>query len=572
MANNKPKLELTWIGKDKRPRLEPRILIEDPGKSHHAKHRVSENDQFDNMLIHGDNLLALRALQSSFEGRVKCVYIDPPFNTGEAFEHYDDGLEHSIWLGLMDQRIRIIHKLLSQDGTLFVHIDDNELAYLVVLCDEIFGRKNRVNIITFKQSSASGPKAINPGLVTTCNYLVFYAKDKSKWKPNRIYQAVPRDARYNNFIEKYELPCENWEITTLRNAFCRIRNLEWNEAKQKYADKLEEEMTKFVTEYRDRVIQPASIKDKDVNEEARGVLEKSRINPGVVLKCAREGMDDYYFMNGKQLLFYRNKIRKVNGVETSSLAASNLWDDLLSNNVHKEGGVYLPNGKKPEALLQRVFEFVTEPGDIVLDSFLGSGTTAAAAHKMNRRWIGVELGEQCDTHCLPRLTRLIDGEDPDGITKVLGWKGGGGFRYYHLAPSLIKTDQWGNSVINPEFNPELLAEAVCKVEGFEYAPSQEHYWQHGKASEQDFIYVTTQTLTRPQLEELSNAVGADRSLLVCCAAFRVKEDTFPNLTLKKIPKAVLHRCEWDHDDYSLRISNLPAAPPKMDDQGQIELL
>lgn len=426
MANNKPKLELTWIGKDKRPRLEPRILIEDPGKSHHAKHRVSENDQFDNMLIHGDNLLALRALQSSFEGRVKCVYIDPPFNTGEAFEHYDDGLEHSIWLGLMDQRIRIIHKLLSQDGTLFVHIDDNELAYLVVLCDEIFGRKNRVNIITFKQSSASGPKAINPGLVTTCNYLVFYAKDKSKWKPNRIYQAVPRDARYNNFIEKYELPCENWEITTLRNAFCRIRNLEWNEAKQKYADKLEEEMTKFVTEYRDRVIQPASIKDKDVNEEARGVLEKSRINPGVVLKCAREGMDDYYFMNGKQLLFYRNKIRKVNGVETSSLAASNLWDDLLSNNVHKEGGVYLPNGKKPEALLQRVFEFVTEPGDIVLDSFLGSGTTAAAAHKMNRRWIGVELGEQCDTHCLPRLTRLIDGEDPDGITKVLGWKGGAG--------------------------------------------------------------------------------------------------------------------------------------------------
>lgn len=191
---------------------------------------------------------------------------------------------------------------------------------------------------------------------------------------------------------------------------------------------------------------------------------------------------------------------------------------------------------------------------------------------MGRRWIGIELGEHCDTHCLPRLRKVVDGEDPGGITNSVGWQGGGGFQYYHLAPSLIKSDQWGNSVINPEFNPELLAEAVCKVEGFEYAPSQEHYWQHGKATEQDFIYVTTQTLTRPQLEELSNAVGADRSLLVCCAAFRVKEDTFPNLTLKKIPKAVLHRCEWDHDDYSLRISNLPAAPPKMDDQGQIELL
>lgn len=214
----------------------------------------------------------------------------------------------------------------------------------------------------------------------------------------------------------------------------------------------------------------------------------------------------------------------------------------------------------------------TNPGDLVLDSFLGSGTTAAVAHKMGRRWIGIELGEHCDTHCLPRLRKVVDGEDPGGITDSVDWKGGGGFRYYRLAPSLIKTDQWGNPVVNPEFNPELLAEAVCKVEGFEYAPSQEHYWQHGKASEQDFIYATTQTLARPQLEELSHAVGPERSLLVCCAAFRVKEDSFPNLTLKKIPKAVLHRCEWDHDDYSLRVSNLPAAPPKMDNKGQIELL
>jgi len=169
MAAAKQKLELTWIGKEKRPKLEPRILLEDSEKSFHAIHRFSDSDIFDNRLIFGDNLLVLKALEQEFLGKVKCAYIDPPFNTGEAFEHYDDGLEHSIWLDLMAHRIRSIHRLLRDDGTLFVHIDDNELGYLIALCDEIFGRKNRINIITFKQSSASGPKAINPGLVTTAN-------------------------------------------------------------------------------------------------------------------------------------------------------------------------------------------------------------------------------------------------------------------------------------------------------------------------------------------------------------------------------------------------------------------
>jgi len=568
MQKKKQRLELTWIGKGHQPKLEPRVLLEFPERSYHAKHRVSDDDQFGNILIEGDNLLALKALEHEYAGKVKCVYIDPPFNTGEAFEHYDDGLEHSVWLELMAARIRILHDLLSPDGTMFVHIDDNELGYLIVLCDEIFGRGNRINIITFKQSSASGPKAINPGLVTTCNYLVFYAKERTMWQPNKIHQAVQRDSRYNNFIANYKETFERWRLITLRQAFANYHAMNWDDVKQRFADKLEDELTKFVTSFRDRVVQPALVRDKDVNEDARCALEASRRNPDKVTRSMRAGMDDYYFLNGKQLLFYRNKIKVVSGIETSALAASNLWDDLLSNNVHKEGGVHLPKGKKPEALIHRILEFVTAPSDLVLDSFLGSGTTAAVAQKMRRRWIGIELGEQCHTHCIPRLRRLIDGDDPDGITRSVGWKGGGGFRYYRLAPSLLEKDKWGNWVISKEYNKEMLAEALCKLEGFTYAPSDTVYWQQGHSTERDFIYVTTANLKHVQLQQLSDEVGPDRSLLVVCPSFRGSAEGYPNLTVKKIPKAVLNRCEWGKDDYSLRVENLPKAPPQ---EGQQEL-
>lgn len=223
---------------------------------------------------------------------------------------------------------------------------------------------------------------------------------------------------------------------------------------------------------------------------------------------------------------------------------------------------------KPERLIHRILHIATDPGDLVLDSFLGSGTTAAVAHKMGRRWIGIELGEHCHTHCIPRLKKVIDGEDPGGITKAVDWKGGGGFRYYKLAPSLLEKDKWDNWVISKDYNAGMLAEAVCKLEGFTYSPSDSLYWQHGHSTEQDFIYVTTASLTHAQLQQPSDEVGSERSLLVVCTSFRGAKEGYPNLTVRKIPKAVLHRCEWGKDDYSLRVENLPAAPPKV---GQQEL-
>ncbi len=215
---------------------------------------------------------------------------------------------------------------------------------------------------------------------------------------------------------------------------------------------------------------------------------------------------------------------------------------------------------KPERLIRRILELATGPGDLVLDSFAGSGTTGAVAQKMGRRWIMVELGEHCHTHIIPRLKKVIDGEDPGGITKAVDWKGGGGFRYYRIAPSLLEKDRWGNWVVSREYNPAMLAEAVCKLEGFAYAPSDAVYWQHGHSTERDYIYVTTATLSHEQLLQLSDEVGPDRSLLVVCSAFRGRKGGYPNLTVKKIPNAVLARCEWGHDDYSLKVENLPKAP------------
>jgi adenine-specific DNA-methyltransferase len=198
----------------------------------------------------------------------------------------------------------------------------------------------------------------------------------------------------------------------------------------------------------------------------------------------------------------------------------------------------------------------------VLDSFAGSGTTGAVAHKMGRRWVMVELGEHCHTLIIPRLRKVIAGEDAGGVTEAVAWKGGGGFRYYRLASSLLEKDKWGNWVINKQYNAGMLAQALCKLEGFSYAPSDAVYWQHGHSTERDFIYVTTAHLSQEQLQQLSDEVGPDRTLLVLCTAFRGKPERHPNLTVKKIPKHVLSRCEWGHDDYSLSVENLPKAPPK----------
>ncbi|MFQ1878623.1 site-specific DNA-methyltransferase [Aeromonas caviae] len=563
MTKLKQKLELTWIGKDKRPRLEPRIFLEDKNLSFQSSFEASNPESKptqsfnDNLLIHGDNLLALKALENQYAGVIKCVYIDPPFNTGEAFENYDDGLEHSTWLTLMRDRLELIHKLISKDGTLFLHIDDNELGYVIVLLDEIFGRDNRVNIVTFKQGSATGHKAINPGLVTVTNYLLVYAKNKKEWNPKRLFTARERDDRYSQFIYNYEDGYTSWDYKTLSSAFSETLGMKPAEAKKKLGEKYEKELNEFVLKNPERVIRTARPDYSSVGQSVRDVIDLSQKDPNTVFLLKRDGYSDMYFKKGERILFYKDKLKMVDGELVAGEPLTNLWDDILSNNLHKEGGVKFPKGKKPEGLIKRVLELCTTEGDFVLDSFSGSGTTVAVAHKMNRRWIAIELGEQALTHIQPRLKNVITGQDQDGISKSVNWQGGGGFRYLRLAPSLLKKDDWGNWVINKEYNAEMLAEAVCKHMGFTYAPSQTQFWNHGYSTETDHIYVTTGSLAYDQLKRISEEVGSERTLLICCKAFMMDGADFPNLTLKKIPKAILNKCEWDHDDYSFTLNVLP---------------
>lgn len=542
MAKN-TKLELTWIGKDKRPRLEPRVLIEDPTKSYHAAVRHGDKDIFDNMLIHGDNLLALKALEQQFAGKVKCIYIDPPYNTGNAFEHYDDGLEHSIWLGLMRERLMLLRELLTDDGSIWISIDEKEGHYLKVVCDEIFGRENFVIQTTIQRGAATGHKAINPTPVQVCDFMLTYAKNKSKWRYHPTYAKRGYDKAYNKYIPNIEDGFQSWRLSPLSELLKQNNSSIDSLLKTDSA----------------RIVRTAQPDYKAVGQETRDLIDESKKHPEVVFLQKRDGHPDIFLKNGERILFYKDKMRCIDGQMVTAELVTNLWQDMNYQGIAKEGGVSFPKNKKPEAQVCRIFEMATEPGDLVLDSFLGSGTTAAVAHKMGRRWIGVEIGNHCSTLCLPRLKCVVDGDDATGVTKKMKWQGGGGFRFYELAPTLIKEDALGQKIINPEYDPEKLAEAVCKLEGFSYAPSETEYFIHGHSTERDFIYVTTNVMTPEHLLALNERVGSERSLLVCCKAFSKGNAKLPNLTVKKIPKAVLDKCEYGHDDYSLNVKNLPMA-------------
>jgi adenine-specific DNA-methyltransferase len=438
----KQKLELMWIGKEERPRLEPRILLEDKNLSYHAPHRISDKDIFDNVLIKGDNLLGLKALEQEFAGKVKCVYIDPPFNIQAATDYYDDGLEHSEWLNRMKSRFEILRKLLADEGFLIVHLDDEEMAYCKVVLDEVFGRSNYINTITLTTNDPSGFKATSSKLFSTANYLLVFAKNKSSATTKRLYVEKGYDAGYSKVLENRNEPYENWrwrgisEVVAEKLGFPNAR-----EAKKALKESFDAEIADYAMENAGRVFQLVAI-GGGAKIKRLSTIQKSQNQRDVVFVHPNEDVKDFYIVNGRQIAFYEHRIVEVDGTKVPAEIITDVWTDISWNGIASEGGVEFKNGKKPEALIKRVFEIYTNEGDLVLDSFGGSGTTGAVAHKMRRRWIMVELGEHCYTHIIPRLKKLIDGEDAGGISRAVGWKGGGGFRFYELAPSLLKKDKW----------------------------------------------------------------------------------------------------------------------------------
>lgn len=516
MANTKQKLELTWIGKEEELKLEPRILIEDPGKSY-------GDPNSENMLIHGDNLLALKALEQDFTGVIKCVYIDPPYNTGSAFEHYDDNLEHSIWLSLMKPRIEILWKLLHKEGALFISIDDKEAHYLKVLCDEVCGRKSFVTSIVWENFyGRSNAAAVSPAH----NYILIYSHMGLDWK--NVRNLLERDdkstSKYTNPDNDHRGP---WRLGPIFAAEERHEGLMYT-----------------ITTPSGRRVSPPKGSHWRMTEDvfwkmvADGRIvfgQKGENNPAVKLFLSevQDGLVPRTWWPHTEVGHSQEAKREI----------QSLFPEIIPFDT-----------PKPERLICRIIEMSSKVGDWVLDSFLGSGTTSAVAHKMRRKHIGVEFGEHANSFCLPRLKKVVDGNDGLTLTDTVGWKGGGGFKFYNLAPSLLRKDSFGNFVIDEMYNANMLAAAMCKHEGFKYSPDETIYWKHGKSTETDFIFVTTAFLTIEQIESIHSQMKEEESLLICAKSYASGcENKFLNITVKKIPQLILGTCEFGKDNYDMNI-------------------
>lgn len=566
MAN---KLELTWYGKDEPIRIEPRLLIENAALSNTAADLDTEN-----MLIHGDNLLALKALETQYAGQIKCVYIDPPFNTGQAFEHYDDNLEHSIWLNLMNQRLRCLYNLLEANGMLWIHLDDVEVHYCKVLLDEIFARQNFVAHITYERSAVAG---LGQGgyLVNTTEHILLYKKGALPGKTNLSFEELGFNIikRYNRYVSNFGERTLVREFTAKSNgevvrvyehSGVEIEGISLRDVKNREAEIRQEFVIHLDSLFRGNRVQ----KENEFQNDIIASLDKGKFYSVDYIPSRGKNKDELttlYYYNCELLSWLKDTTTLESGMLTKSQKMTTLWKhgEIPKADIANEGGVYFPRSKKPEQLLRRIIEMSTEPGDIVLDSFLGSGTTAAVAHKMGRRYIGIEMGEHAYTHCKTRLDAVISGTDSLGITKAVDWHGGGGYRFFELAPSLINRDPFDEFIINEEYDADMLAAAVALHEGFRYQPDDSLFWKQSVGNENSYLFVTTRHLNSTYLDSIKDTMEDGEYLIIACRSFDSGLDkAYSNITIKKIPQMLLSRCEFGKTDYNLNIVH----PPVYDDE------
>ena len=561
MTEKLTRLELTWPGKEDRFNPEPRILLEDKEKSFSYEPDITSGGLFeeqkvkptyDNMLIHGDNLLALKALEQDYTGKIKCIYIDPPYNTGNAFEHYDDGLEHSIWLSLMRDRLEILRRFLAEDGFFCCEIDDSEGQYLKVLLDEIFGRNNYLTTIYVQVRYADKTLKQDMDFHKQIEQIHIYRKNYGA-KPN-LNIVEKSFEKYNFYIRETGI---GEEITLGGKRVIKFRPSDY----EIYQDEGSEDGRKEI--WASGTILDGNSSGRFFRDYLTGRYQTDGY--GILYKVYGIGDDKFdfrYFTGPKKEGATKGKyyqgvpLEQINNPDFQQTSPIENFIDLAGafGNCRLEGGVDFRGGKKPEILLQKILMHFSNPGDLVLDSFLGSGTTAAVAHKMGRRWIGIEMGDQAYTHCLPRLQNVITGNDSTGVTKSTGWLCGGGFKFYELASSLIIKDKYGQQIISDKYNADMLAEAMCKVLGYHYKPDTEKYWKQGYSSEKSFIYTTTMAMQETSLEKIASEIG-DNNLLICCSAFIGNSSAYPNITVKKIPSAILKKCEWGREGYPLNLKD-----------------
>ncbi|MBO3339713.1 site-specific DNA-methyltransferase [Clostridium perfringens] len=553
------KLELTWIGKDDKSKIEPRILIENNDLSN-----VEMDMTTDNILIHGDNLLALKALEKKYTGKIKCIYIDPPYNTGKAFDYYDDNVEHSLWLDLMYKRLVILKRLLSSDGVLCCQIDDSEGFYLKVMLDEIFGRDNY--LVTFYMQVRYTNKTLAEDsdyqkVIEQCH---IYAKDKKETSLNRPTEEYSLDKFKWKIIEKesgekIELGNKSveifkpnqYEIIEISPSIDGLKETWATGSLSRVKASAGEFFELYLSDRKEIDGLGCLYKVSDIGEDGLGY----RYISGPKKKTAKKGK----FYSGVPL---KRRKELENGGSLKHVPVPNFYDFSGNfGNCRLEGGVSFKGGKKPEAMLEKILKYYTNENDFVLDSFLGSGSTIAVAHKMKRRWVGIEMGEHAYTHCKVRMDNIISGKDQTGITKITKWKGGGGYRFYELAPTLIKKDFFGEPVINSEYSPDMLAAAVALHEGYVYKPSDEIFWKQAIGTENSYLFVTTNHMDINYVIKIKETMQDEEFLLIACKSFDDKASyLFNNIKFKKIPQMVLDNCEFGKDDYNLNI----ICPPEYD--------
>lgn len=543
------RLELTWVGKYEEDRFEPRILIEDKDKSY-------GDASSDNMLIHGDNLLALKALERDFTGKIRCIYIDPPYNTGNAFEHYDDDLEHSIWLNMLYKRIKILHSLLAENGTLWISIDSTEGHYLKVMCDEIFGRSNFVSDITYEKSNVTGlgqgGAIFNTGekiLVYKKNILELnevLASEKLTKKTMQRYRKYIQSEGTKELVEEFESASNGLPVRIYKHTDYVIGDISLKQFESRESEIRAQYYEFFDTIYRTYVVQQENeFQNALMARMGKNSLYSVEYTPS---RGRNGGKETTLFYHNGELCAWLKDTAFLEGrdvVKTTKL--SNVWknDDIPKADLGNEGGVAFPRSKKPEKLIERILLMATNEGDLVLDSFLGSGTTAAVAHKMGRKYIGIELGDHCYSLCKKRLDRVIDGKDSNGVTKQYNWQGGGGYHFYELAPSLlVKNKKLPIYQINPSYTFEMLCEAICKIEGFRYKPQDVF---HGHSSEKRFIHITTEFINARYIKSLSARLAEGQSLLIYGTKIQSDMVLPDNIEVKKIPKDLLEKCDFESE-------------------------
>ena len=558
------KLELTWFAKEQPMHIEPRLLIENTELSN-----TGTDPDTENILIHGDNLLALKALEPMYAGEIKCIYIDPPFNTGQAFEHYDDNLEHSTWLNLMYERFKLLYRLLEANGMFWIHLDDVEVHYCKVVLDEIFSRHNFVSHITYERSAVAG---LGQGgyLVNTTEHILLYKKGVLPNKVNLSYEELGFNIikRYNRYVADFgerklvrEFTAKsNGEIVRVyEHTGVVIETISLRDVKHRESEIRSDFAEHIDTLFRGNRVQ----KENEFQNDIIDSLEKGKFYSVDYIPSRGKNKGEettLYYNNCELLSWLKDTTTLENGMLTKSQKMTTLWKhgEIPKADIANEGGVYFPRSKKPEQLLRRIIEMSTEPGDYILDSFLGSGTTAAVAHKMGRRWIGVEMGDHAYTHCKTRMDNVIASSDSLGITKSESWQGGGGYRFYELAPSLIKEDPFGEYIINSDYDADMLAAAVALHEGFTYQPNTDTFWKQSVGNEKSYLFVTTRHLNSTFLDSIKDSMEDDEYLIIACRSFESGLDkAHDHIMLKKIPQMLLSRCEFGKNDYNLNIVHPP---------------